>query len=579
MLQLLGAVVLVATMALVGRMATTEWQAVSSASDSLRLLEPLRAGLVAMEMVSRERGPTNAALGEAMPMTQARSDALQQARLRTDRALIALRDAVAGAEGSPGMPAELPQRVEAARVTLAQARTVVDQTLTLPSAQRSAERIRSAVYAMVAVVPLLAPVNTALAGGAQQAYPALGDDVQGALLAAELREYAGLLGSHFTAALVKGEPFSRAEHQAIDETRGRIAQLRFLIELRVRGSARPASVLHAWDTVEARYFGAAQTLLESVLREGDAGGRYGLTAADFAARYVPDMNPVLELRDALLLQAREYAIREHDRAVQVLVWALLGAAVLLAALGSALYVLQRRVLRPLVRATGALHALADQEHSAESPPQPPAPQDEVAAVIGAVRLLEQQTQRRHELERERDRLIEQLREQSATDYLTGLRNRRSFIAAAHDMLLQAQRYGFDVAMVLLDIDWFKQLNDSHGHAAGDRALQAVAQVLRTELRETDLAARFGGEEFVVMLTHCDPEAALQFALRLREAISDLEVRGAEGQPVRMTASLGVANSRSVGLALDALLSAADKAMYSAKNAGRDQVAESQLAVQ
>lgn len=577
MLQLLGAVVLVATMALVGRMATTEWHAVSSASDSLRLLEPLRAGLVAMEMVSRERGPTNAALGDAVPMTQVRSDALQQARLRTDRALVVLRDAVAGAASSPGMPAELPQRVEAARVALAQARTVVDQTLTLLGARRSAERIRSAVYAMVAVVPLLAPVNTALAGGAQQAYPALGDDVQGALLAADLREYAGLLGSHFTAALVKGEPFSAAERRAIDETRGRIAQLRFLIELRVRGSARPASVLHAWDTVEVRYFGAAQTLLQSVLREGDTGGRYDLTAADFAARYVPDMNPVLELRDALLLQARESAMREHDRAVQVLLWALLGAAVLLAALASALYVLQRRVLRPLVRATGALHALADQEHSAESPPQPPAPQDEVAAVIGAVRLLQQQTHRRHELERERDRLIEQLREQSATDYLTGLRNRRSFIAAAHDMLLQARRYGFDVAMVLLDIDWFKQLNDSHGHAAGDRALQAVAQVLRTELRETDLAARFGGEEFVVMLTHCNPQAALQFALRLREAISELEVMGAEGQYIRVTASLGVANSRTEGLALEALLSAADKAMYSAKNAGRDQVAESQLA--
>lgn len=577
MLQLLGAVVLVATMALVGRMATTEWQAVSSASESLRLLEPLRAGLVAMEMVSRERGPTNAALGDAMPMTQERSDALQQARLRTDRALVALRDAVAGAAGSPGMPAGLPSRVEAARVALAQARTVVDQTLTLLGARRSAERIRSAVYAMVSVVPLLAPINTALAGGAQHAYPTLGDEVQGALLAADLREYAGLLGSHFTAAIVKREPFSAAERRAIDETRGRIAQLRFLIELRVRGDAMPSSVIHAWEMVDARYFGAAQALLQCVLREGDADGRYGLTAADFAARYVPDMNPVLELRDALLLQARDSAMREHDRAVRVLLWALLGAAVLLAALGSALFVLQRRVLRPLVRATGALHALAGEERSAQAPPQPVARQDEVTAVLGAVRLLQQQTHRRHELERERDQLIEQLREQSATDYLTGLRNRRSFIAAAHDRLLQAQRYGFDVAMVLLDIDWFKQLNDSHGHAAGDRALQAVAQVLRTELRETDLAARFGGEEFVVMLTHCNPQAALQFALRLREAIREIEVMDAEGHYIRVTASLGVSDSRTVGLALEALLAAADTAMYSAKNAGRDQVVQSHLA--
>lgn len=560
-----------ATLLLVGRMATTEWQAVRSASDSQRLLVPLNAGLLAMEMVSRERGPTNGALGDALHMGQARSDALQQARMRTDQALDALRAAVAPHAGASP---DLAPRVEAARGALAQARTVVDQTLTLPRDRRSAERIRSAVYAMVSVVPLLAPVNTALASGAQQAFPALGDEVQGALLAADLREYAGLLGSHFTAALVRGEPFSATEHTAIDETRGRIAQLRFLIELRVRAGVQPAGVTEAWESVETRYFGTAQALLQSVLQQGDADGRYGLTAADFAARYVPDMNPILALRDVLLAQARDRAAREHARAMQVLLWALVGSAVLLAALGSALYVLQRRVMRPLVAATQALRALAGQEQAGALPGIPP--QDEVAAVIGAVRLLQDQTRRRHELERERDQLIEQLREQSTTDYLTGLRNRRAFMATGHERLLQARRYGFDVAVVLLDIDWFKQLNDNHGHAAGDRALQSVAQVLRSRLRDTDLAARIGGEEFVVLLTHCPPEAAVQFAHRLREAIGALVVELPDAVTLRVTASLGVADSRSVGLDLEALLSAADAAMYDAKNAGRDQVMLSRM---
>lgn len=571
MLQLLGALVLCATVVLVGRMATTEWQAVSNASESQRLLEPLRAGLVAMEMVSRERGPTNGALGDALPMAQTRSDALRQARARTDQALEALRAAVASHAGAPP---ELRAHVETAHGALAQARTVVDQTLTLPHEQRSAQRIRSAVYAMVSVVPLLAPVNTALASGAQKAFPALGDDVQGALLAADLREYAGLLGSHFTAALVRNVPFSATEHMAIDETRGRIAQLRFLIELRVRGGSQPASVTEAWTSVETRYFGAAQALLQQVLLQGDTDGHYGLTAADFAARYVPEMNPILALRDVLLAQAQGRAAQEYTRAMQVLLWALAGSAVLLVALGSALYVLQRRVMRPLVAATQALRVLAGQEQAGTSTSN--TPQDEVAAVIGAVRLLQDQTHRRHELERERDQLIEQLREQSTTDYLTGLRNRRAFMATGHDRLLQARRYGFDVAVVLLDIDWFKQLNDNHGHAAGDRALQAVAQVLRSRLRDTDLAARIGGEEFVVLLTHCPPEAAVQFAQRLREAIGALVVELPDGVVVRLTASLGVADSRSGGLDLEALLSAADAAMYDAKNAGRDQVMVSRM---
>lgn len=80
-----------------------------------------------------------------------------------------------------------------------------------------------------------------------------------------------------------------------------------------------------------------------------------------------------------------------------------------------------------------------------------------------------------------------------------------------------------------------------------------------------------------MLTHCNPQAALQFALRLREAIREIEVMGAEGHYIRVTASLGVSDSRTVGLALEALLAAADTAMYSAKNAGRDQVVQSHLA--
>ncbi|MBT9511068.1 MAG: diguanylate cyclase [Acidovorax sp.] len=568
MLHLLGALVLVATIALVGRMATTEWQSVHQASESLRLLDQLRLGLLAVEMVSRERGPTNGALGDVLPMAQPRAQALQEARARTDQAFDALLQAVAATQQrQPAGGIDLVQSVRAAQSTLAQARAGVDQVLALAREQRSASAIRDAVYGMVAVVPLLSPVTNALASAAQHAYPALGDDVQGARLAAGLREYAGLLGSHFTAAVVKGQPFSPAERRAIDETRGRIAQLRTLVDLRLQLPDKAAEVAQAWDTVEARYFGVAQELLDKVLAQGDGDGRYGLSAAEFAALYVPEMNPILALRDALLAQARERAALEHQRALRVLAWALAGSGLLLLVLGGALYVIQHRVLQPLAQTTRALKALANDDLQARLPD--PVADDEMAAVIGAVRSLQSQTRRRQDLERERDRLIAQLKEQSETDYLTGLPNRRGFITKARSALAQAMRYDFDVAVLVLDIDWFKQLNDSLGHAAGDKALLVVADVVRAELREGDLAARFGGEEFVLLLSHCDRAQGLHFAERLREMVAEAQVLGTADPGVRVTVSLGIADSGQLGWGLEALLSAADAAMYQAKNAGRN----------
>ncbi len=568
MLHLLGALVLVATIALVGRMATTEWQSVHNASESLRLLDQLRLGLLAAEMVSRERGPTNGALGDALPMRQSQAQALKEARARTDQAFDALAQAVAPHHPLVEGGIDLAQSMQTAQGALAKARAGVDQVLALPKEQRSAEAIRDAVYGMVAVVPLLTQVTNALASAVQQAYTAVGDDVQGARLAAELREYAGLLGSHFTAALVKGNPFSTAERSAIDETRGRIAQLRALVELRLQiPDKTTGSVVLAWSAVETRYFGVARALLDKVLAQGEGDGRYDLSAAGFAALYVPEMNPILAVRDALLAQARERASLEHQRALRVLVWALAGSGLLLTVLAGALYVIQHRVLRPLAQTTRALKALANDDLQAHLPD--PVADDEMAAVIGAVRSLQSQTRRRQDLERERDRLIEQLKEQSETDYLTGLPNRRAFIEKARGVLAQAMRYDFDVAVLVLDIDWFKQLNDSLGHAAGDKALLVVADVVRTQLREGDMAARFGGEEFVLLLSYCDRAQGMRFAERLRQAIAEAQVLGAADPSIRITVSLGIADSGRLGWGLDALLSAADAAMYQAKNAGRN----------
>ncbi|HYI82903.1 MAG TPA: GGDEF domain-containing protein, partial [Acetobacteraceae bacterium] len=157
----------------------------------------------------------------------------------------------------------------------------------------------------------------------------------------------------------------------------------------------------------------------------------------------------------------------------------------------------------------------------------------------------------------------------ARDPLTGLLNRRALEAQATRLLAEAARSGQPVALLLLDLDHFKSVNDTHGHAAGDAVIRGVAEVLMREIRQDDLACRWGGEEMLAVLRNCDLVHAEQRALRLRAAITAAQPGGVPG--LRVTASMGVAAFPEHGAALDALTERADKALYVAKRYGRDRV--------
>lgn len=569
LLRLLAALLTLFTLLLVGRLAATEWQTYQRAVAGRVAVDQLRHALAAAEMVSRERGPTNGLLGDGLPTQPPRRSALDEARVRTDAAFNTLQQVLAGGEDRPRWR-DAGQRFAAARTALAQARAVVERTAALPLAERRPELLHQAVHGMVDVVPLLAPAISLLADEAQHAFPALGSDVQGARLVAELREYAGLLGSHFTAALSRQQAFTPAERAAIERTRGRIAELRFLVELQIQSATESPAVQAQWQLVDVHYFNQASALVEQVITAGSAEGRYGMDPAGFAARYVPDMNTMFGLRDALLVRAGARAAAERDHATDTLLLAAAGTLLLLIWLVGSLVLVNRRVLRPLSQTAMALHALARNELDAPLPQ--PVADDEMAAVISAVRSLQAHARERCDAERERDGLIERLRDQSNTDFLTGLPNRRAFFAACAREMAQARRHGFGMVMILLDVDHFKQFNDRLGHAAGDRALTEVARVVQRALRRGDLVARHGGEEFVVLLSHCDLARGMAFAERLREAIASAAVLCPSGEVAHVTASLGVADTGRHGLDADTLLAQADAAMYRAKQAGRNRVA-------
>jgi diguanylate cyclase (GGDEF)-like protein len=162
-------------------------------------------------------------------------------------------------------------------------------------------------------------------------------------------------------------------------------------------------------------------------------------------------------------------------------------------------------------------------------------------------------------------LHQQLEQLAMTDSLTGLHNRHVFEDTLAREVLRAQRSGRPCALLFCDIDHFKVVNDQWDHVTGDRILQQVAAIIRQRLRRGDLAARFGGDEFVVLLPETDLDAAVAVARELRLRVA------AAAKAWSVTISIGVAGTAVNGSDGSSLLAAADAAMYQAKRAGRNRV--------
>ena len=169
-------------------------------------------------------------------------------------------------------------------------------------------------------------------------------------------------------------------------------------------------------------------------------------------------------------------------------------------------------------------------------------------------------------QRERD-----LREQAITDPLTGLYNRRYLRELLQRELVRGARAGESIALILMDVDHFKHINDTFGHEAGDIVLTAVGALLRKNVRGSDIACRYGGEEFALVLPETGAESAQRRAEDIRLALGQLELKHLGKRIGKITASLGIALFPVHGEDMDSLLRVADEALYDAKGAGRDRV--------
>lgn len=172
---------------------------------------------------------------------------------------------------------------------------------------------------------------------------------------------------------------------------------------------------------------------------------------------------------------------------------------------------------------------------------------------------------------ENARLHRIVERQALVDGLTGLANRRHAEEALAIELTRASRFGTPLSLVVADLDSFKAVNDRYGHPSGDAVLRELADVLRDSVREIDLPARWGGEEFVLLLPSTDTVGAAQVAERVRRSLAERTIVSPDGEPMRITASFGVASYPPARSARE-LVAAADSALYEAKRAGKDRVA-------
>jgi diguanylate cyclase (GGDEF)-like protein len=169
-------------------------------------------------------------------------------------------------------------------------------------------------------------------------------------------------------------------------------------------------------------------------------------------------------------------------------------------------------------------------------------------------------------------LYAEVQKQAITDALTGLYNRRGFFELGRREVERAHRFGRPLTAMMIDVDLFKQVNDTQGHLIGDQVLAGVAMQIERQLRQVDLPGRYGGDEFLALLPETDLTNAYQAAERLRRAISQI-MYSTENEPVMVTVSIGLAELRESADTLETLIERADQALYVAKQSGRNRTVQ------
>lgn len=556
--------VLIPVSALIGIQLTHSWHAHAAARDAKSSLWVVHGTLDAMAAVLMERGSMNAALIEGPPISATRQHELQQARDASNQRIVDLLD-LHQTRNCDSCRDARPTIQHIARA-LAQHRATADQLLARRPAQVSAQELNDVVVVMAGLIPALEETaldNSAVVIRNEVESPGL---MTIAMLAAGLREQAGLLGSAFMPAQVQRRPLSETETQRIEQQLGRVAQLRALLEVQLTTHADLET--RAYPRVQHEYFGTGLNYIATLRYAPPSGVDSTAPAASVQEHYVPLMQSILDFRDEVLNVLEKLLEHQRVNALTELLTTTAVAIVLLLAATWGFTKFRWRLIRPFVVATEIINSITAKDAPASI--SATGYREEVRGLFDAIQKLKDDAIAKSRAEHERERLIADLAALAETDFLTGLLNRRAFHARAEALCASLDEPGLLLTLIVFDIDHFKRINDSYGHAGGDNVLVAVAQACHQTWRRSDIVARIGGEEFAVLCTVRSAAQAAAMAQSMRRRIERLTVP-LDGKVITsITSSFGVACAQAGEINnIDALLKQADELLYRAKASGRN----------
>ncbi|WP_416413859.1 GGDEF domain-containing protein [Pantoea sp. App145] len=520
-------------------------QAASEAKQNAVVIHELYQLLNAANLLAAERAPSNILLGMAGDDQSEALNKLNAARRRTD---IALSQA---APYIPGAQLFLLQQ------GLQHARHQVDTTVV--QIKPDPARLQGTINAMFAVSDTLHDIAMIKAAKWFDRDTSLSTPVLRAIALTELRDTAGRMGSWLIAPVQTHTPLSAYNLQGLYRADERVHILWRLLTP-AGAFPVPSSGMIPSTPAEARerFFKEGRPLINQLMQEGLSGsGRYSLSAVELTEHYQSTLSLLerwqYEYMMHLLAEYNHRAEKESDLFSLIIFTMLLITGLT----SGGVFIVQFRILRPLLAARKMIVGLADESGV---PVNPPARVRELDLLFHSIDILRVRLEERGELTRRLQYLAE-------TDELTGLFNRRAFDLTGESWISRDQS-GVNIFLIIMDLDHFKSINDRYGHPTGDRVLISAADVIHNQIREGDIAARMGGEEFAVIIKGKKIAEASALAERIRKELHNLVVSAPDGEQIKISSSFGIAGTGQ-GQSWLQLITDADSALYRAKERGRD----------
>lgn len=540
--------VIICTLVMAGSTIFNSVDSFSKAHTNLHDVKQFASVFEAANFISAERGPANILMtAEDADRGQAYRNWLA-AQQKTDDALNKLNDSI--------IPDNLVQGV---RQELRLGRRKVEATQSKERASLSFEEVQGAINQMFEAWDSYSEIIQWQGADLLRHDHDLAAVVLKGMMLSIVREYAGRMGSYLIAPMALKQVIPEESVIEIRAIRWRIRDIWHLLE--PSSESRPGSSPIVQKRKEANllYMQQGLALIDEQIKTGQRGGEFSLDTTTFTKRYVAAMKPLGELRGIYLAASVDEFESLERTARKALYNTSVMALLILTLVIGLVAIVQYYIFRPLFRGAEAIVLLADDRPS--NLPREPKHVAEIQTLYSAIEVITLKL-------KERSFLMSQLEHLAHTDGLTGLLNRRALDDLGSSMT--STEHGEQVPyFILADIDHFKAVNDTHGHLLGDQVLREVARIMRNMVRENDIVARFGGEEFAILLRGYSSTDAAMIARRLRIAIQRQLIVTPDGSSIRITASFGVAECKNVPWS--EIVNRADMALYEAKAAGRNRV--------